>query len=76
MKSKKNLLEQLKTLPHFNKNIVHQFGKQLRLKDSTINAYISRFLKYRDVLPLKNGFYVSIDFLKKIDQMFLIFLSC
>jgi predicted transcriptional regulator of viral defense system len=65
MKSKKNLLEQLKILPHFNKNTVHQLGRQLGLKDPTIDTYISRFLKYRDVLPLKNGLYVTTDFFEK-----------
>ncbi|MEK9130342.1 MAG: hypothetical protein AAB526_03030 [Patescibacteria group bacterium] len=65
MKSKKNLLEQLKTLPHFNKNTVHQLGRQLGLKDSTINTYISRFLKYKDILQLKNGLYIITDFFEK-----------
>ena len=65
MKSKKNLLEQLKTLPHFNKNTVHQLGRQLGLKDSTVDTYISRFLKYKDILQLKNGLYVTTDFFEK-----------
>ncbi len=65
MKSKKNLLEQLKTLPHFNKNTVHQLGRQLGLKDSTIDTYISRFLKYKDILQLKNGLYATTDFFEK-----------
>jgi predicted transcriptional regulator of viral defense system len=65
MKSKKNLLEQLKTLPHFNKNIVRQLGKQLGLKDATIDTYISRFLKYKEIVVLKNGLYVSTDFFEK-----------
>lgn len=65
MKSKKNLLEQLKALPHFNKNTVHQLGGQLELKDSTINTYISRFLKYKEILQLKNGLYVTTDFFEK-----------
>lgn len=65
MKSKKNLLEQLKTLPHFNKDSVYQLGRQLELKDSTIDTYISRFLKYREVLQLKNGLYVTTDFFEK-----------
>ena len=62
MKSKNNLLEQLKTLPHFSKSTVHQLGEQLGLKDSTIDTYISRFLKYKDILQLKNGLYVTTDF--------------
>ncbi|MDP2586630.1 MAG: hypothetical protein Q8P32_02550 [Candidatus Komeilibacteria bacterium] len=65
MKSKKNLLEQLKSLPHFNKSGVHQLGKQLGLKDSTVNTYISRFLKYKEILQLKKGLYVAADFFEK-----------
>lgn len=65
MKSKKNLLEQLKPLPHFGKNTVSQLGAQLGLKDSTVDTYISRFLKYREIHRLKNGLYVSADFFDK-----------
>ena len=62
MKSKKNLLEQLKTLPYFDKNTVNQLGKQLGLKDTTVDTYISRFLKFKEIISLKNGLYVSADF--------------
>ena len=65
MKSKNNLKEQLKSLPHFGKNTVYQLGKQLELKDSTIDTYISRFLKYKEIYRLKNGLYVSADFFEK-----------
>ncbi len=65
MKSKENLLEQLKSLPHFGKNTVYQLGKQLRLKDATIDTYISRFLKYKEIFQLKKGLYVSADFFEK-----------
>ncbi len=65
MKSKRNLLEQLKSLPHFSKNTVCQLGKQLRLRDSTINVYISRFLKFKDIIQLKRGLYVTTDFFDK-----------
>ncbi len=65
MKSKKNLLEQLKTLSHFNKSAVYQLGRQLGLKDSTVDTYISRFLKYKEIIPLKKGLYVSTDFFEK-----------
>ncbi len=65
MKSKKNLLEQLKSLPHFSKNTVYQLGKQLGLKDSTVNTYISRFLKYKEIIQFKRGLYVSADFFEK-----------
>jgi len=65
MKSKNNLIEQLKTLPHFSKNTVYQLGIQLGLKDSTVDTYISRFLKYKEIYRLKNGLYVSADFFDK-----------
>ena len=62
MKSKKNLLEQLNNLPHFTKSTVYQLGSQLGLKNSTVNTYISRFLKRKDILSLKNGLYTSAEF--------------
>jgi len=65
MKSKKNLLEQLKSLSYFDKNTVYQLGKQLEIKDSTVDTYISRFLKYREIYRLKNGLYISADFFDK-----------
>ncbi|MHB1090185.1 MAG: type IV toxin-antitoxin system AbiEi family antitoxin domain-containing protein [Ilumatobacteraceae bacterium] len=65
MKSKKNLLDQLKPLTHFSKSVVYQLGNQLGLKDSTVDTYISRFLKYKEIHRLKNGLYVSADFFDK-----------
>ncbi len=65
MKSKKNLLEQLKYLSYFSKNTVYQLGKQLGLKDSTVKTYISRFLRYKEIIRLKNGLYVTTDFFEK-----------
>ena len=65
MKSKKNLIEQLKSLPHFSKDSLYQLGKQLRLADATIDTCISRFLKHREILQLKKGLYVSTDFFSK-----------
>jgi len=65
MKSKKNLLEQLKSLPHFSKDSLYQLGKQLGLADSTVDTYISRFLKHREILQLKKGLYISSDFFSK-----------
>ncbi len=65
MKSRKNLLEQLKNLPYFSKDTVQQLGKQLGLKDSTVNTYISRFLRYKEIIQLRRGLYVSRDFFEK-----------
>ena len=65
MKSKNNLLEQLKSLPHFGKKTVYQLGKQLGLKDGTVDTYISRFLKYKEIVWLNKGLYISSDFFEK-----------
>ncbi len=65
MKSRKNLLEQLKSLPYFTKSTVYQLGTQLGLRDTTVNTYISRFLKYKEILSLKRALYVSVDFFSK-----------
>ncbi|MFH1537281.1 MAG: hypothetical protein ABID45_04790 [Patescibacteria group bacterium] len=66
--AKNNLLEELKSLPYFNKEYVFQLGKNEKnynLKNSTIDTYISRFLKHKDIIPLKKGLYVSADFYNK-----------
>ena len=65
MKSKKNLLEQLDNLPHFSKSSVFQLAGQLGLKNSTVDTYISRFLRHKEILQLKRGLYVSADFFAK-----------
>lgn len=65
MKRKENLLEQLNPLPYFGKNSIYQLGKQLELADATVNTYISRFLKHREIIQLKKGLYISADFFNK-----------
>lgn len=65
MKSKKNLLEQLKSLSYFGKSTVHQLGIPLGLKDATIDTYISRFLRNKEIFQLKRSVYVSSDFFNK-----------
>lgn len=65
MKSSKNLLDQLNTLSHFSKKTIYQLGKQFGLKDTTIDTYISRFLKRREIIQLKKGLYVAADFFNK-----------
>ncbi len=65
MKSRKNLLEQLKTLPYFGKDTVRQLGSQLGLKDTTVDVYISRFLKFKEFFKLRRELYISTDFYNK-----------
>ncbi len=65
MKCKKNILHQLETMPYFSKSDVFHLGKQLGLKETTINTYVSRFLKHKEILQLKRATYVSSDFFNK-----------
>lgn len=64
MKSK-NLLEQLKTLSYFDKNTICQIGMQMEIRPATVDTYVSRFLKRKEILWLKKGLYVSADFFNK-----------
>lgn len=67
MKSSKNLIEKLKSFPYFSKDTIQQLNDRtgLGLKDSTIDTYISRSLKRKDIISLKNGLYISADFFDK-----------
>ena len=60
-----NLLDQLKGMPHFSKDSLYQLGKQLGLADATVDTYISRFLKHKEIIQLKRGLYVTTDFFGK-----------
>ena len=63
--AKTNLIEELKPLPYFNKDRILQLGKNKKkynLTDNTINTYISRFLKHKEIIPLKRGMYINTDF--------------
>lgn len=78
--SKDNLLEELKILPYFNKELIYDLGKNEKthnLTDSTIDTYISRFLKHKDIISLKRGLYVTTDFYNKHrnDTSYLFYLS-
>ncbi len=77
MKSKKNLIEQLKSLPYFNKSTIYQFGNSSGLTNSTIDTYISRYIKSKEIIQLKKGLYISSDFFKKnkSDISYLFYLS-
>lgn len=65
MKSAANLIEQLNSLPFFSKMTVNQLGKQLGLTNTTIDTYISRFLRRKEIFHLKKGLYVSSNFFNK-----------
>lgn len=65
MKYREILLEQLKTFPYFNKEMISQISKQYGIKSGTVDSYISRSLARKDIIQLKKGFYVSADFYNK-----------
>jgi len=65
MKYKEVIFEQLKVQPYFNKVVIHQLGKQYGLKSATVDTYISQSLRRKEIIPLKNGLYVSVDFYNK-----------
>jgi len=78
--AKANLLEELKSLTYFNKDRVLQLGKKkesYNLKNSTIDTYISRFLKEKEIISLKKGIYTTTDFYNKHrnDTSYLFYLS-
>ncbi|MEK7213365.1 MAG: hypothetical protein AAB678_02940 [Patescibacteria group bacterium] len=65
MKYREILLEQLKNQPYFTKKAIYQLSEQYGLKKTTVDTYISRSLKRKDIIPLKRGLYVSADFYNK-----------
>lgn len=65
MKYREILLEQLKNQPYFTKKAIYQLSEQYGLKSTTVDTYISRSLKRKDIIPLKRGLYVSVDFYNK-----------
>ena len=52
-------------MPYFSKSTVYQLGTQLGLKGTTIDTYISRSLKYKEIFKLKRAVYASSDFFTK-----------
>lgn len=65
MKYREILLEQLKKQPYFTKKDILQLSGQFGLKSTTVDTYISRSLKRKDIIHLKRGAYVSADFFDK-----------
>jgi predicted transcriptional regulator of viral defense system len=65
MKYREILLEQLKSQPYFNRKAVHQLSEQYGLKSTTVDTYISKSLKRKEIITLKKGLYLSADFYNK-----------
>lgn len=65
MKYREALLEQLKSQPYFNKKAVYQLSEQYGLKSTTVDTYISRSLRRKEIIPLKKGLFISADFYNK-----------
>jgi predicted transcriptional regulator of viral defense system len=62
MKCRNILFELLKTQPYFNKKALYQLGEQYGLKKTTVDTCISRSLKRKEIILLKNGLYISSHF--------------
>lgn len=77
MKYREIILEQLGPQPFFTKKDIRRLGEPFGIKDATIDAYISRSIKRKDIIPLKKGLYVSADFYNKNkgDISYLFYLS-
>jgi predicted transcriptional regulator of viral defense system len=65
MKYREVLIEQLKTMPFFSKEVISQLCGQYGIKEATIDSYIVRSLRYKDFFTLKRGLYISSDFYNK-----------
>ncbi len=65
MKYREILFEQLKPQSYFDKTAVYQLSEQYGLKSTTVDTYISRSLKRKEIISLKKGLYVSADFYNK-----------
>ncbi|MBU1864751.1 MAG: hypothetical protein KKH94_13930 [Candidatus Omnitrophica bacterium] len=77
MKYRKIILEQLRELPYFTKNTVRQLCEPYSIQNATVDAYISRSLKNKDIISLKKGLYISTDFYNnsKRDISYLFYLA-
>lgn len=65
MKYREVLLEQVKTLPYFDKNTLSLLSKQYHIKEGTVDTHISRSLARKDIIQLKRGIYTTDDFYEK-----------
>lgn len=65
MKYREALLEQLKNQPYFTKKVVYQLSERYGVKNATIDSYISRSLKRKEIISLRKGLYVTADFYNK-----------
>jgi len=63
MKRSSNIFEQLKSLPYFDKEAVLQLNTRVGgLTPSSVNTFIARALKHREILAIKRGLYVATTF--------------
>lgn len=77
MKYREILLNQLKLQPYFDKRAVRQLSEQFDLKSTTVDSYIYRSLKCKDIFQLKKGLYIPADFYfkNKVNTSYLFFLA-
>ena len=65
MKYREILINQFKSLPHFDKEAIYRLSEQYKIKKTTVDAYIVRSLARKDLVQLKKGTYTTADFYEK-----------
>jgi predicted transcriptional regulator of viral defense system len=77
MKYRLVLLEQLKSLPFFDKAAVRGLSEPFRLKSPTVDASILRSIRHKEIIPLRKGLYVTAAFYDqhRADVSYIFFLA-
>jgi len=65
MKFRKVIIDQVKELPFFSKEVFRQLCSKHGLALSTVDSYIHKALKQGEIISLKRGLYVTKDFYEK-----------
>ncbi|MCK4608891.1 MAG: hypothetical protein KAT71_05385 [Gammaproteobacteria bacterium] len=68
MKYRKILLNQLQSLPYFDKKAICQLSEPYNIQQGTVDAYIKQSLAHRDLFQLKKGLYVTAAALKEYNN--------
>lgn len=62
MKKREKLLNLVKDFPHFNKKTIKELCLKHNLSLATADSYIHKSIKNNEIIPLKNGVYVTKKF--------------
>lgn len=65
MKYRNEIFKELEGFPSFDKSVVCRLGEKYGVTSSTINSYISKSLRLKEILSLKRGLYVTSAFYER-----------